>query len=57
MSRRPATLTQADIARVVRAAKQAGAATVELRVGDTEITIRLSTDDKPPLAEPHEVIL
>lgn len=29
MSRRPALLTQADVARVLRAAKQAGAAAVE----------------------------
>ena len=34
MPRRPATLTQADIARVLRAAKQAGAAEVVVKVGD-----------------------
>jgi hypothetical protein len=33
MPRRPANLTQADIARVIRAAKQAGAAGVEVRIG------------------------
>lgn len=30
MSRRPASITQADVARVIRAAKQAGAAEVEM---------------------------
>lgn len=39
MSRRPATVTQADVARIVRAAKQAGAAEVEVRIGGTA-TIR-----------------
>ena len=34
MSRRPATITQADIARAIRAAKQEGAREVEVRVGD-----------------------
>jgi hypothetical protein len=34
MSRTPASITQADIARAIRAAKQAGAAEVEIRVGD-----------------------
>ena len=34
MPRRPATIIQADVARVIRAAKQAGAAEVEVRVGE-----------------------
>ena len=42
MSRRPAHITQADIARAIRAAKQEGAITVEVRVGENAtITIRL----------------
>jgi hypothetical protein len=59
MPRRPATLTQADVARVIRAAKQAGAAEVEVRVGDAAIVIRIqpSTDVRAALAEPHEVVL
>jgi hypothetical protein len=47
VSRRPATFTQADVARVIRAAKQAGAAEVEVRIKDqASIVIRLaaSTD-------------
>jgi hypothetical protein len=44
MSRRPAQVTQADIARVIRAAKQAGAVEVEIRIGgQSSILIRLSS--------------
>jgi hypothetical protein len=42
MPRRPATITQADVARAIRAAKQAGAAEVELRIGDALILIRIA---------------
>jgi hypothetical protein len=46
MSRRPANITQADIARTVRAAKQAGAAEVEVRIGGRDtIIIRLSSTE------------
>jgi pyridoxine 5'-phosphate synthase PdxJ len=48
MSRRAAIITQADVARAIRAAKQAGAATVELHP-DGRIIVRI---DVPPLA-PH----
>jgi hypothetical protein len=42
MARRPAAITQADVARAIRAAKQAGAAEVEVRVGDkSRIIIRI----------------
>lgn len=46
MSRRAAILTQADVARAIRAAKQAGAAIVEVRPDGT-ITILVSA---PPIA-------
>ncbi len=42
MPNRPALITQAEIARCIRAAKQAGAAGVEIRRGDTVISIPLS---------------
>ena len=42
MSQRPASVTQAEIARVIRAAKQAGAAEVELRVGGATILVRIA---------------
>jgi hypothetical protein len=42
VSRRPAHITQADIARAIRAAKQEGASVVEVKVGENAtITIRL----------------
>ena len=60
MSRRPATITQADIARAIRAAKQAGAAEVEVRVGEqSSIVIRLnsSTGLEKPLEPIGEIVL
>jgi hypothetical protein len=61
MPRRPATITQADIARAIRAAKQAGAAEVELRVGDALILIRItpspSTGQISALALVKEIVL
>lgn len=59
MSRRHSTVTQADVARIVRAAKQAGAAEVEVRVGETTITVRLesSTATKIDLVPDKEIVL
>jgi hypothetical protein len=59
MPRRPATITQADVARIVRAAKQAGAAEVEVRVGEATIVVRLasSTGAETSLEESRKVIL
>ena len=58
MSRRPAAITQADIARAIRAARQAGAAEVEVRIGDqTAILIRISTGDEKRLEPDGEIIL
>jgi hypothetical protein len=54
MSRRAAILTQADLNRAIRAAKQAGAATVEVRPDGTIIvhvaapSIAPDVDDKLP---------
>jgi hypothetical protein len=47
MSRRPATIVQADIARIIRAARQAGAASVEVNP-DGKIIIVLNS---PPLQD------
>jgi hypothetical protein len=50
VSRRPASFTQADVARVLRAAKQVGAASVEVNVGDTVVVVSLdekSIDERP----------
>jgi len=50
MPRRPANFTQADVARAIRAAKQAGAEAVEVRADGTIIVLLKN----PPIA-PEEV--
>lgn len=60
MPRRGATITQADVARAIRAAKQEGAAEVEVRVGEqSSIVIRIapSTAPKVALDEAGEIVL
>jgi hypothetical protein len=61
MARRPANITQADIARAIRAAKQSGAAEVEVRIGDRSvIVIRISPStgtEAPGLEQSVEIIL
>jgi hypothetical protein len=59
MSRRPAAITQAEFARALRAAKQAGAAEVEVRIGNASIVVRIasSTGQESPLEEPKEIVL
>jgi hypothetical protein len=60
MSRRPAVITQADVARTLRAAKQAGASEVEVRTtGKASILIRFasSTGTKQPVEAVEEIIL
>lgn len=50
MSRRPAPHTQAEIARVLRAAKQVGV-TVEIKIGDMVVTV-----DPNKKVDPERVI-
>jgi len=59
VSRRPAHITQADIARVIRAAKHEGAMEVEVRMpGGACFIIRLSTAvEAPPLVPYGEIVL
>lgn len=59
MPRTPAHITQADVARVIRAAKQAGAAEVEVHIGDQVLIVRLtpSTGTQTPLAPVEEIVL
>lgn len=60
MSRRPASITQADVARAIRAAKQAGADEVEVKTdGGAKIIIRLkaSTGGETALEESGEIVL
>lgn len=55
MSRRPAKVTQADLARAIRAAKQAGAYRVD--VEDGTIIIRLVETQNVPVADEPEIVL
>lgn len=59
MSRRPATITQADVARIIRAAKQAGAAEVVIPVNGEHVIVRLtpSTGTETTLAPAEEIVL
>lgn len=60
MPRRPATITQADVARTIRAAKQAGADSVEVLTRDgAKIIVRLVPVESSTeaLAEPEEIVL
>jgi hypothetical protein len=60
MPRRAAQVTQADIARVIRAAKQAGAAEVVVKIGDQSLVVRLATssaDLQKGLETDAEIIL
>ena len=65
MPRRAATITQADVARTIRAAKQAGAEYVEVRpdgtifVGlkDAPVTIAPTSSDDNPQPAQQEIIL
>jgi hypothetical protein len=59
MPRRPAAFTQADIARAIRAAKQAGAASLELRPDGTIIVLLKNLPAMPQETVPpdHEIVL
>ena len=59
MSRRHAQITQADVARVIRAAKQAGASEVVVPVGDKLLTVKLtpSTGPEKSLEPKREIVL
>ena len=61
MSRRAASFTQADVARVICAAKQTGAASVTVKTGETTIVVRLGPgtgeNDKNTVTESEEEII
>ena len=57
MTNRPARITQAEVARVIRAAKQAGASEILIQLGDVPMTIKLSTVIERPIETEGEVIL
>ena len=56
MTRRAAIITQADVARAIRAAKQAGAATVEVHPDGT-IIIQVDAPPIAPALDEDEVIV
>jgi hypothetical protein len=60
ISRRKSQITQADIARIIRAAKQTGATQVEVRLNDSSaVVIHLQPSVSPnvPLAPSEEIVL
>jgi hypothetical protein len=59
MPRRPAQITQAEVARIIRAAKQAGASEVVVKIGEQSVVVRLdqSTAPEKPLEKEEEIVL
>jgi hypothetical protein len=65
MSRRPALITQADVARAIRAAQQCGAGMVQIRpdgtiyvmTGPPVLTTEPSTETQPPAVEPPRKVV
>jgi hypothetical protein len=57
MPRRPAAFTQADVARAIRAAKQAGAESIEVRPDGTITVLLKSAAPQEPTSLDHEIIL
>jgi hypothetical protein len=59
MPRHPAQITQADVARIIRAAKQAGASEVVVPVGEKNVVVRLGPPTEPakPLEADEEIVL
>jgi hypothetical protein len=57
MGRRPAQITQAEVRRIVRAAKQEGASEVVVQVGEAKVLIRLSTVDQKTVELNEEIVL
>ena len=59
MPRRSAQVTQADVARIIRAAKQAGASEVVVKVGEQSFVVKLgqSTGKAKDLEADEEIVL
>ena len=57
MPRRPARITQADVARIIRAAKQAGASEVVVKIGEQSVIVKLSTPQTKALETDGDIIL
>ncbi len=57
MPRRPAQITQAEVARIIRAAKQEGASEVVVSLDERTVVVRLSTATHKPVEDVGEVVL
>lgn len=59
MPRRRAQIIQADVARIIRAAKQAGASEVVVKVGEQLVIVKLgqSTGTAKALEQDEEIVL
>jgi hypothetical protein len=57
MPRRAAQVTQAELARIIRAAKQAGASEVVVKIGEQSVIVKLSTGPALKLEVDEEIIL
>jgi hypothetical protein len=63
VSRTPARITQADVARAIRAAKQAGAGSVEIKPDGTILVLvspKIASEAKkeePPQVEPKKKVV
>jgi 2-iminoacetate synthase ThiH len=59
MPRRPAQMTQAEVARIIRAAKQAGASEVVVKAGEHSVIVKLgqSTGQVKDLETDEEIVL
>jgi hypothetical protein len=57
MPRRPAQITQADVARIIRAAKHAGASEVVVKIGEQSVIVKLSTSQSKVLEPDGEIVL
>jgi 2-iminoacetate synthase ThiH len=56
MTNRPARITQAEIERVIRAAKKAGVSEIEVKIGEYAV-VRISLASDRPVAETTEIVL
>ena len=58
MPRRPATITQADVRRIIRGAQQAGAKSVEIRIGEkASVVVQLGDSSTAELAPREQIVL
>ena len=59
MPRRPAQITQAEVARIIRAAKQAGASEVVVKINEHSVIVKLSESTAQPkgLEADEEIVL